>query len=393
MDEINNPYTPGAGSPPPTLVGRDDIITEANTLLDRTLAGRSAQSILLTGLRGVGKTVLLNRVKLMALDKQHVSTIQLEIEEGKTFAEQLVPELLKVLYDLNMLAGANTAVKRSLMALKNFISNIKVNVGNISIDLAPLHGVADSGDLTSDLCDLLLTTAQAAKAKKRIILLLIDEMQLMAKEELNALILTMHKVQQTLAPLALLGAGLPTLPMQAGKAKSYAERLFLYPELDKLSYDDALAAITTPAELAGASFEPDALKAIFQETQGYPYFIQTWAYSLWNFARKSPITLKDVEKARPKILASLDRGFFRVRFDRLTPREKVFMRAMAECAHTECSTAEIAKHMQCKSSGISRLREQLVKKGMLYSPRHGTICYSVPLFKEYLLRTLPTLID
>ena len=173
MDEITNPFTPGAGSPPPALVGRDNVLYEANTLLDRTLAGRSAQSMLLTGLRGVGKTVLLNKVRHMAMDKRHVSIIQLEIEENKTFAEQLVPELLKTLYELNMITGAGVAVKRGLMALRNFIKGIKVNVGNISLDLAPLQGVADSGDLNRDLCDLILTVAAAAKAQQRILLLLI----------------------------------------------------------------------------------------------------------------------------------------------------------------------------------------------------------------------------
>lgn len=386
MDEITNPFTPGAGSPPPALVGRDNVLYEANTLLDRTLAGRSAQSMLLTGLRGVGKTVLLNKVRHMAMDKRHVSIIQLEIEENKTFAEQLVPELLKTLYELNMLTGAGVAVKRGLMALRNFIKGIKVNVGNISIDLAPLQGVADSGDLNRDLCDLMLTVADAAKAQKRVLLLLIDEMQIMAKDELNALILTMHKAQQIIAPIALVGAGLPTLPMNAGKAKSYAERLFLYPDIDRLNKQEAQAAISIPAEQAGASFTQEALDAIFNETHGYPYFLQTWAYSLWNTSPNPQITRNDVMRAKPNIQSGLDGSFFRVRYDRLTPREKIFMHAMARCEHSECTLAEVATQMQSTSSSISRIREQLVRKGMLFSPRHGCIRYTVPLFKEFLLR-------
>lgn len=386
MDEITNPFTPGAGSPPPALVGRDNVLYEANTLLDRTLAGRSAQSMLLTGLRGVGKTVLLNKVRHMAMDKRHVSIIQLEIEENKTFAEQLVPELLKTLYELNMITGAGVAVKRGLMALRNFIKGIKVNVGNISLDLAPLQGVADSGDLNRDLCDLILTVAAAAKAQQRILLLLIDEMQIMAKEELNALILTMHKAQQIVAPIALVGAGLPTLPMNAGKAKSYAERLFLYPDIDRLNKQEAQAAISMPAEQAGASFTHEALNAIFDETLGYPYFLQTWAYNLWNSSPAPKITLQDVMRAKPHIQAGLDNSFFRVRYDRLTPREKIFMHAMAQCDNNECTLAEVAMQMQSTSSSISRIREQLVRKGMLFSPRHGSIRYTVPLFKEFLLR-------
>ncbi|MBR5895221.1 MAG: ATP-binding protein [Akkermansia sp.] len=386
MDEITNPFTPGAGSPPPALVGRDNIIYEANTLIDRTLAGRSAQSILLTGLRGVGKTVLLNKVRHMAIDKQHISIIQLEIEENKTFAELLVPELLKTLYELNMLTGAGVAVKRGLMALRNFIKGIKVNVANISIDLAPLQGVADSGDLNRDLCDLMLTVAAAAKAQQRILLLLIDEMQLMAKDELNALILTMHKAQQIIAPIALVGAGLPTLPMNTGKAKSYAERLFLYPDIGKLNMQEAQDAISEPAERAGASFTKEALETIFNETQGYPYFLQTWAYNIWNTSPHPKITLDDVMRAKPRIQAGLDSSFFRVRYDRLTPREKIFMHAMALCDSQECTLSEVAKQMQSNSSSISRIREQLVRKGMLFSPRHGCIRYTVPLFKEFLLR-------
>lgn len=386
MDEISNPYTPGAGCPPPALVGRDCVLTDANTLLDRTLAGKSAQSMLLTGLRGVGKTVLLNRVKHMALDKQHISIIHLEIDEGKTFAEQLVPELLKTLYSLNMLKGAGAAVRRGLMALRNFISSIKVNIANVSIDLAPLRGVADSGDLSADLCDLLLTVAEAAQAQNRILLLLIDEMQLMSREELHALILTMHKAQQVTAAIALVGAGLPTLPMQAGKAKSYAERLFLYPNIDRLEKAEAQEAIAEPAQRSGATFSQEALDAIFDETQGYPYFLQTWAYILWNQARSPHINLQDVLRIKPRILNSLDNSFFRVRYDRLTPREKVFMHAMTKCPARECTLAEVAKIMSSHSSAISRIREQLVKKGMLFSPRHGSIRYSVPLFREYLLR-------
>ncbi len=322
----------------------------------------------------------------MAIDKRYVSIIQLEIEENKTFAEQLVPELLKTLYELKMLTGAGIAVKRGLMALRNFIKGIKVNVGNISIDLAPLQGIADSGDLNRDLCDLMLTVAEAAKAQKHILLLLIDEMQLMAKDELNALILTMHKAQQIVAPIALVGAGLPTLPMNAGKAKSYAERLFLYPDIDKLNKEEAQDAIAIPAELAGASFAPEALDTIFRETQGYPYFLQTWAYNLWNASKSPHITLNDVLKAKPRILQSLDNSFFRVRYDRLTPREKIFMHAMARCEQHDCTLAEVAKQMQSNSSSISRIREQLVRKGMLYSPRHGCIRYTVPLFKDFLLR-------
>lgn len=386
MDEISNPYTPGAGSPPPALVGRDGVLRAANTLPDRTLAGKSAQSMLMTGLRGVGKTVLLNRIKHMAQDKRYVSVIHLEIQERKSFVEQLVPELLKVLYDLNMLKGAGVAVRRGLMALRNFISHIKVGVGNISIDLAPLQGVADSGELSGELCDLLLAVADAAKAQKRILLLLIDEMQLMEKDELSALCMAMHRAQQHVAAIALVGAGLPTLPKLAGKAKSYAERLFLYPDIDRLGKEEAQAAISVPADAFGATFEQAALDAIYDETLGYPYFLQTWAYALWNHARTPHITFEDVQSVKPRILNSLDKSFFRVRYDRLTPREKIFMHAMATCNSNECTLSEVAKCMNTQSPGISRLRENLLKKGMLFSPRHGIIQYSVPLFREYLLR-------
>jgi hypothetical protein len=277
-------------------------------------------------------------------------------------------------------------VRRGLMALRNFISSIKLNMGEFSMDIEPLRGVADTGDLLHDMPDLFLATAQAAQEKGTGILLLIDEMQIMAKEELNALILTMHKAQQIVAPIALVGAGLPTLPMNAGKAKSYAERLFLYPDIDRLNKQEAQAAISMPAEQAGASFTQEALDAIFNETLGYPYFLQTWAYNLWNSSPAPKITLQDVMRAKPHIQAGLDNSFFRVRYDRLTPREKIFMHAMAQCDNNECTLAEVAMQMQSTSSSISRIREQLVRKGMLFSPLHGSIRYTVPLFKEFLLR-------
>lgn len=387
MDAYTNPFNPGAGCPPPALAGRDDVLNQADILLRRSLIGRSACSILLTGLRGVGKTALLQEIGRSATNLgYHVASF--EVREGHSLASALVPQLRTILYALDTAAGVGEKVRRSLMVLRNFISSIKLSAGEFSMDIEPLRGVADSGDLSNDLPQLFLAAAEAAREKRSGIALLVDEMQLLAKEEFNALILAMHIMQQEQVPLVLIGAGLPTLPRLAGQAKSYAERLFDYPIIGRLDAAASTQAIQQPARRENVTFSDAALAAIHEYSQGYPYFLQVWAYHVWNQAASSPIQVDDVKAAAHRVQARLDEGFFRVRFDRLTDAEKRFVSAMAELGRPECGVSEIAAVMQRKPSGLGTTRDRLIRKGMVYMPRHGVVAFTVPLFDDFLRRKL-----
>ena len=390
MDPIMNPFSPGAGCPPPALVGRDNVLEQARVLLGRVLRKRSAKSMLLTGLRGVGKTVLLSKMEEMAR-KEGYKTIKFEVQEDKSLAGLLIPQLKTLLYELNSTGGANVVVRRALSALKNFIKVIKVqvNLGEIGIGVEAIPGLADSGDMDADLPTLFQTAAEAARERNSGIALLMDEVQLLSQGELNALILAMHQLQQSQAPMVLIGAGLPTLPRLAGEAKSYAERLFSYPIIDQLSRDESFQALESPVFQEGADFAPEAMAVIYERTKGYPYFLQEWGAQAWNLAADNRITLGDIIKAEPFVVRNLDDDFFRVRFDRLTDGEKRFMRAMAELDDSGCQVGNVAQLLGVKNTAISLTRSNLIRKGMIYSPRHGVIDYSVPLFGDFLRRAIP----
>lgn len=390
MDPIKNPFSPGAGSPPPELVGREPVLEQARILLGRTLAGRSEKSLLLTGLRGVGKTVLLNEIQRLASTAGY-RTIEVEAHEDKRLGPLLAPSLRRLLYDLDRLAGAGDKVKRGLAVLRSFISAIKLTVGDVDIglDIEPEKGVADSGDLEIDLPILLMAVAEAAAERKSAIALLIDEVQYFNQKELGALIMAMHKVQQRQLPLVLIGAGLPILPGLAGESKSYAERLFSFPPIGALAEADARKALQDPALAAGVSFDPAALAEIFSMTQGYPYFLQEWGYQAWNLAVASPISLDIVTGATPKVIRRLDENFFRVRFDRLTPSEKKFLRAMAELGPGSHRTGDIAATLSVQVNSLGPVRAKLIRKGMIYSPAHGEMAFTVPLFDEFMRRAIP----
>ncbi|MEX1044522.1 MAG: ATP-binding protein [Chthoniobacterales bacterium] len=390
MDAIKNPFSPGAGSPPPELVGRGDILEQARVLLGRVKEGRAEKSILLTGLRGVGKTVLLNEIERMAADTGY-RTVALEAHEDKSLAALLASPLRKLLFELNRVAGAGDKAKRALAVLKGFLNGVKMKVGEIEIglDIEPEQGTADSGDLESDLPGLFIAVAEAARERRCPVALLIDEMQYFSSVELSALIMAMHKMQQRRLPMTLLGAGLPILPGLAGESKSYAERLFSFPDIGALSEADAAKALQDPTEVAGVRFEKAALMEIFRLTRGYPYFLQEWGYQAWNHASASPITLHIIREATPAVVRRLDRNFFRVRFDRLRPGEKRFLRAMAGLGPGAHRSSDIAGALQVKINSLSPVRAQLIKKGMIYSPAHGDMAFTVPLFDEFMLRAMP----
>ncbi len=390
MDPIKNPFSPGAGAPPPELVGRDPLLEQARVLLGRIRQRRPEKSLLLTGLRGVGKTVLLNEIERMAKASGY-QTILLEAHEEKPLGELIYPALRSLLYELDRVAGAGDKVKRGLAVLRSFIGSIKLTVGDIAmgLDIEPAKGTADSGDLEIDLPNLFVAIAEAAEERSAAVAILVDEIQYLSQKELGAVIMAMHRMQQKQLPLALLAAGLPVLPGMAGESKSYAERLFNFPDIGALSEEDAARALRDPARDAGVEFQDDALKEVFRLTHGYPYFLQEWGYQAWNSAKTSPITLQVVQDSTPEVIQRLDKNFFRVRFDRLTPGEKNFLRAMAYLGSGNQRTGDIAAVLGVNVKGIGPVRSKLIKKGMIYSPAHGDMAFTVPLFDEFMIRAIP----
>jgi len=392
MDPIKNPFSPGAGSPPPELVGRAGILEQARILLGRVKEKRPEKSILLTGLRGVGKTVLLNEMERLAI-RTGYRTVAVEAHEDKSLAALLVPPLRKLLFELDRVAGAGDKAKRGLAVLKGFMNGVKVSLGDIEVglDIDPEKGAADSGDLESDLPNLFVAVAEAAEERKVPVALLIDELQYFSHKELSALIMAMHKMQQRQLPMVLLGAGLPILPGLAGESKSYAERLFSFPDIGALSEPDAVKALQDPTQDVGVDFETAAVKEIFRLTKGYPYFLQEWGYQSWNRAEASPITLQVVNDASATVVRRLDENFFRVRFDRLTPGEMRFLRAMAGLGSGARRSSDIADALGVKINSLGPTRANLIQKGMIYSPAHGDMAFTVPLFDAFMLRAMPDL--
>jgi len=390
MDPIANPFSPGAGSPPPELVGRDAILDQTRVLLGRTKQRRPEKSVLLTGLRGVGKTVLLNEMERLAVADGY-RTILVEAHEDKNLGALLAPHLRKLLFDLDRIAGMGDKAKRGLAVLKSFVSAVKVTVAEVEfgLDIEPERGTADSGDIEVDFPNLLIAVAEAAEERQTPVAILLDEIQYLKQKELSALIMAMHRMQQRQLPLVLLGAGLPILPGLAGESKSYAERLFSFPDLGPLLQPDAYKALREPVNAAGVAIEDAALAEIFRLTEGYPYFLQEWGYQSWNRATASPITLQVVKEASDTVIKRLDENFFRVRFDRLTPSEKRFLRAMAELGTGAHRTGDIADKLGVKVTGLGPSRANLIRKGMIYSPSHGDMAFTVPLFDAFMRRAMP----
>jgi hypothetical protein len=390
MDPIKNPFSPGAGSPPPELVGRDPILDQARILLGRVKKKRAEKSMMLTGLRGVGKTVLLNEIERMAKADAY-RTISIEAHEEKALGPLIAPYLRTLLFDLDRIAGAGNKVKRGLAVLRSFIGSLKFTVNEVAIglDIEPEKGAADSGDLEIDLPNLFVAIGEAAEDRKSAVAIFIDEVQYFSQKELAALIMAMHKIQQRQLPLVLLGAGLPILPGLAGESKSYAERLFSFPDIGALSADDSAKALQDPAQAVGVSFKSPALVEVFRQTKGYPYFVQEWGYQAWNLAPSSPITKQIVLDATAAVIPRLDRNFFRVRFDRLTPGERNFLRAMAALGPGAQRTGDIANMLGVKVTSLGPVRAKLIKKGMIYSPAHGDMAFTVPLFDEFMIRAIP----
>lgn len=390
MDPVKNPFSPGAGNPPPELAGRDEMINTAQIMLQRVKAGRYEQSLMLVGLRGVGKTVLLNRIRELA-EAQGYGAVMIEATENRSLPELLVPALRATLIRLDMMEGISDAVKTALRVLRSFIGTVKVNLGYIGMELSmdTERGRADSGDLEYDLADLFVAVGKAAQDRKTCVAVIVDEIQYLGEDEMSAIIMAIHRVSQSQLPLVLVAAGLPQLVGLAGRSKSYAERLFQYPSVGPLTETDAMAALSDPVKKAGVNFDAAALKEIMRQTHGYPYFLQEWGYQCWNLAEKSPIDKDIVLQATKNAIAKLDGSFFRVRFDRLTPREKDYLRVMAELGSGPHRSGDIAGQLGIKVQSSAPLRSALLRKGMIYSPAHGDTAFTVPLFDDFMRRTMP----
>jgi hypothetical protein len=390
MDPRTNPYAPGAGNNPPELAGRDVVLEKASIALDRIRAGRAARSVILYGLRGVGKTVLLNRIRLDA-EARGLESVKIEAPEDRSLPAMLAPSLRATLLRINRISAAKEVAKKALSGLAGFIKALKVKYSDIEVgfDFEPELGLADSGDLESDLTDLLIQTGIAAKNSNTAVVLYIDELQYVQEDELAALIRALHSVSQSNLPVTMIAAGLPQLLGKMGRAKSYTERLFIFEKIDKLDAASAKKALCVPVENLNVAYEPDAINSIINDTLGYPYFIQEWGKHAWNIATESPIRLEDAFRAKEEALNELDASFFRVRFDRLTPLEKGYVRAMACLGEGPFRSGDIATHMGRKVSSIAPVRDSLIKKGMIYAPQHGDTEFTVPLFSGFLLRTMP----
>jgi hypothetical protein len=391
MDPVRNPYVPGAGNPPPELAGRSNILDEASIALKRLQAGRSPQSLILVGLRGVGKTVLLNRISDIAQDLGFFPTM-IEANENNSLPQMLIPQLKKALFSIDAVASAKNKAKYAFRVLRSFINTISVRVGEIDygISVSPEPGVGDSGNFKIDLSDTLIAIGEAASAAGKYVCILIDELQYVKIEEFEALIMSIHKLNQKTLPVIFVGAGLPQILALAGESKSYAERLFRYPTIGALSPDDGRLAITNPARNEGVTYTEEAIEKILATTERYPYFLQQWAHDSWNVAQGPTIQTEDVILATQVALRSLDESFFKVRFDRCTPSERRYMRSLADLGPGSHRSGDIAERQGVKTTSVAPVRSSLIRKGMIYSPAHGDTAFTVPMFDAYMRRAMPT---
>ena len=382
MDPYRNPFAPGAGSRPPELAGRDAILEAARISCGRAVKGRSARSIMLLGLRGTGKTVLLNEIGKIA-QEEGLLVSKVESPERESLARLLYPEMRKVMRSLSGVEAAKQIANRGLKGLRSFASIFKIDIAGVEVGVEPEPGLADSGDLQYDLPDLFEVIGRAAQAAGKGWILLIDEVQYLSEADLSALIVAIHHMSQEGLPVLLVGAGLPQVARLAGEAKSYAERLFLYPAVGALDQPSASQAVKKPIVDEEASIDQAALDIIVDRTRGYPFFLQEWGSTAWNNAE---ITVDDVSQSYTETLALLDSGFFRVRIDRLTKSEVHFVKTMSELGDGPYAMADIAKAMGRTQSSLGPTRANIIAKGMIYSTDHGYLNFTVPLFAEYMRR-------
>lgn len=387
MDALRNPFSPWAGTPPPALLGRDKLIEEFKTALIRTRAGKPGQSIMPVGLRWVWKTVLLNHFIDIA-NEQGVKTGLIETPESNNFPVIIINEARKLLIQLDRWGVVSEAVNYARRVLKSFSLSYEWVEAKISFD--PEEWVADSGIFENDIRDMFVALGEAAKSKDTAVLIAIDEVQYLSEEYFSALISAIHRTGQLQLPIMVVGTGLPQILWLAWNAKSYAERLFKFPRIDPLNEKESCLAIKNPIEKQGAKIEQKAIDEIFRMSHGYPYFLQEWGYAVWNHASKNTITYIDIKESHDEVLKKLDESFFRVRYDRLTPSERKYLRAMAELWPGPHRSWDIATKHGSKVASLAPVRSNLIGKGMIYSPAHGDTGFTVPLFDEFMKRTMPS---
>jgi Cdc6-like AAA superfamily ATPase len=390
MDPIKNPYAPGAGTRPPELAGRDALRELVRIAIERIRMGRPAKSVIMVGLRGVGKTVLLNQM-LRDAEATGFHTVYVEAPESRSLPALLAPQLRLALLRLSRIEAAKDHAITGLKALAGFVSALKLKFNDIEvgIDYDPEPGLADNGDLEGDLTALILHVGQAAQAAGTALVIFVDELQYVAEKEFAALITALHRATQMNLPITLVGAGLPQLRGRAGNAKSYAERLFDYPTVGPLEPLEARKAFVKPAADQGVVVDDAAAEKVVEVTGGYPYFIQEWGSNAWAEANNDRITLQDVENASTRAIAALDESFFRVRFDRMTLAEKLYLRAMADLGPGPHRSGDIAGGIGRTVQSLGPIRSSLIVKGMIWSPTHGDTAFTVPMFDEFMRRTMP----
>lgn len=387
MDPRKNPYAPGAGTKPPTLVGRDKQIESFDILLERLENGYVEQSMIITGLRGVGKTVLLDVFREKA-EARDWATVEWEVEKNAAFAPKMAAQVRRALLQIAPKAKWTDRVLRAASILKSFTVTFSSDGAmTAGLDVEALAGIGDSGALSEDLTDLFVAIGEAAQDQGVGVVFLIDEIQFLQPPELEALIVALHKCTRRSLPITLVGAGLPQIPRLAGEAKSYSERLFRFPEIGELDVATyARDALILPARPLGVEFEPEAVDFMVEYTQGYPYFLQEYGRIVWDETSVSPVMLDDVRSVLPLVEAGLDESFFRVRAERTTELELRYLYAMAELGPQPHRASEVARRIKRTVEQAGPIRSRLIDKGLLYTPGHGYAAFTVPQFDRYMLR-------
>lgn len=394
MDSISNPYTPNAGAAPEIVVGRDDQLDAFRVLLSRLERGRTEQSMIITGLRGVGKTVLLGQfLDIANAARWEVVEIEASKHDDVRFRQAMFSQLKAALLRLSPRARWSERSRRAAEVLSAFAVSVDLKgTFSVSWDVPPAEGLGDHGDLGMDLTDVFVALGEAAAEQGRGVALLIDEVQFLGRAQLEALIQAVHKTVQRRLPITFVGAGLPQIAELAGDAKSYAERLFKFPRIGSLSDEDARKALVEPALVEGVVFDDDAVELAIEITQGYPYFLQELGYQVWGVATGGRVHREDVELAREAYESKLDGSFFRVRLDRATPLQTAYMRAMAELGPEPQKAADVARMMGRESTQVGPTRAELIDMGLLYTPEHGYAAFTVPDFDRFMRRAVPELI-
>ncbi len=390
MDPVRNPFSPGAGTRPPALVGREREIEAMDIALQRLRLGRDGRSEMLTGLRGVGKTVLLNEFELLA-DARGYFHEHLEVGEDGDLPPRLAAAFRRVLLSMDARRRIGARVVRALGVLKAFTIGLPGGP-ELSIDVDAVHGPADSGDLATDLAGLFVELGEVARDHDTGVLITIDELHYVKRATLEALVMGVHRATQLALPITVAGAGLPSLAALTGEAKSYAERVFTFPVIDSLTEDQPRQALEVPVADEGVRWEPEALDRLVEVTRGYPYFLQEFGKQAWDAAEgPALITLDDVERSIPVATAELDDGFFRVRTGRTSDPERAYLRAMAELGPGPVRSVEVATLLGKKATALGPTRDGLLKKALCYSPRWGEIDFTVPMFDAFMRRWIPDL--